>query len=59
MSYKKEDFILMTSYEGGDVLINLAQVKYVIPIAKGCRLYFSEEDYVTVKATVTELKEIL
>lgn len=63
MSYAKEDFLLMDMPGGGEVLINIPKVLFVIqePMSKNSRVFFGngERDYITVKSTIDDFVELL
>ena len=61
MSYNKDDFILMASPTGRDVVFNIPKITFVIQEEDKCRLFFGggEDDYITVKGTIDDFMEIL
>jgi hypothetical protein len=62
MSYKKEDFILMENAGGGESLVNISKIKFVVEVDGGtCRVYFGsgDDDYILIKTTIDDFTELL
>ena len=63
MSYDKSDFVLMKISDGGDVLVNIPKIKFVIEYTepKTCWLYFGggDDDYIIVKGSIDDIRGTL